>query len=160
MRAYYNTLLDKLQVCILMFCDICGIQSFYFLKCTLTIAVSRFEPLNLDNLILQTKHTQRARSAMTWDKEPQRRKHNVTLRPLNKARRYSLPAKGFAKAISRIVVHGKTRPLIMEQNMEASPSMLCSMISISAYQWKQVGDPSEIRTPDTLIKSQVLCQLS
>ncbi len=44
--------------------------------------------------------------------------------------------------------------------MEASPSMLCSMISISAYQWKQVGDPSEIRTPDTLIKSQVLCQLS
>ena len=23
-----------------------------------------------------------------------------------------------------------------------------------------VGDPSEIRTPDTLIKSQVLCQLS
>jgi len=23
-----------------------------------------------------------------------------------------------------------------------------------------LGDPSEIRTPDTLIKSQVLCQLS
>ena len=87
----------------------------------------------LDNLILQTKHTQRARSAMTWDKEPQRRKHNVTLRLLNKARRYSLPAKGFAKAISRIVVHGKTSTLIMEQSMETSSSMLCSMISISAY---------------------------
>ena len=25
---------------------------------------------------------------------------------------------------------------------------------------KETGDPSEIRTPDTLIKSQVLCQLS
>ena len=25
---------------------------------------------------------------------------------------------------------------------------------------KKNGDPSEIRTPDTLIKSQVLCQLS
>ena len=25
---------------------------------------------------------------------------------------------------------------------------------------RKIGDPSEIRTPDTLIKSQVLCQLS
>jgi hypothetical protein len=48
----------------------------------------------------------------------------------------------------------------MSSVLMANPNVFLMKKISKQFGYVQYGDPSEIRTPDTLIKSQVLCRLS